>query len=159
MSVSYDCDSLKVQLGQRRISDFKVGSGIPKFWNSWVGEKNKMKYWSVYICDRNCVYDNVCTCTSSMSAYLSVSLPASVPGSVPRPVRRIEDSEKLRSAVSQCWLSKELTGAGERAVGGPEPCTIQASFRRSETTGAKNHKVLCDSRTREYHTHLAQELT
>lgn len=47
-------------------------------------------------------------------------------------------------------------GAGGKTLGGPEPCTIQASFRRSAPTGAKHHKVLGNTHThtREYHTHL-----
>lgn len=116
-----------------------------------VGGGDQMKYGSVYMCDCQCVYVNVCT---SMSACLSVSLPACAHGSVWRPVRRVEDSEKGRSAVSPCWLSRELMGAGGKTVGGPEPCTIQASFRRSATTGAKHHKVLGNLHAREYHTHL-----
>lgn len=93
-----------------------------------------------------------------LSTCLSVSLPVCEHGSVRRPVRRIDDSEKGRSAVSQCWLSKELMGAEWRTVGGPEPCTIQASFIRSATTGAKHHKVLGNTHTHIYacdcHTHL-----
>lgn len=54
---------------------------------------------------------------------------------------------KKKGAVSQCCLSRELMGAGGRALGRPEPCTIQASFRRSTTTGAKHHAVLGNTRT------------
>lgn len=43
-------------------------------------------------------------------------------------------------------------GEGGKTLGGPEPCTIQASFRRSATTGAKHHKVLGNAH--EYHTPL-----
>lgn len=55
--------------------------------------------------------------------------------------------KKKKGAVSQCCLSRELMGAGGRALGRPEPCTIQASFRRSTTTGAKHHTVLGNTRT------------
>lgn len=45
-----------------------------------------------------------------------------------RKVKRTEDREKQRRAVSQCWLSSELMGAGGKTLGRPEPCTIQASL-------------------------------
>lgn len=41
-------------------------------------------------------------------------------------------------------------GAGGKTVGGPKPCTIQASFNRSATTGAKHNTHI---HAREYHTH------
>lgn len=45
-------------------------------------------------------------------------------------------------------------GARGKTLGGPEPCTIQASFRRSATTGAKHHKVLGNT-----HTHACANTT
>lgn len=47
-------------------------------------------------------------------------------------------------------------GARGKTLGGPEPCTIQASFRRSATTGAKHHKVLGNTHTRVNTTHTCQ---
>lgn len=44
-------------------------------------------------------------------------------------------------------------GAGGKRLGRPDPCTIQASFRRSATTGAKHHKVLENTHKPVYHTH------
>lgn len=57
---------------------------------------------------------------------------------------RYEEQKRARkagSAVSQCWLSRELMGVPGKLVGRPEPSAIQASFIRSATSGLKHHKV------------------
>lgn len=69
--------------------------------------------------------------------FLTGALTVCVHGSVRGEVERTEDGER-RSAVSQCWMSKELMEAGGKTLGGMEPCTIQASFRWSATAGAKH---------------------
>ncbi len=48
-------------------------------------------------------------------------------------------------------------GAGRKTLGGPEPCTIQASFRRSATTGAKHHKVVGNTHTNVKSAHTCQK--
>ncbi|TNN70451.1 hypothetical protein EYF80_019328 [Liparis tanakae] len=52
-----------------------------------------------------------------------------------------EEQKAASGAVSQCWLSRALTGAGGEAVGRPEPCTMQASFRRSDHWGKTPHAI------------------
>lgn len=85
--------------------------------------------------------------SACLNACQSVSLLAHVHGSAWGPAKEWNGNEKKKGAVSQCCLSRELMGAGGRALGRPEPCTIQASFRRSTTTGAKHHTVLGNTRT------------
>lgn len=77
-----------------------------------------------------------------LSKFLTGALPVCVHVSVRGEVKRTEDGKRRRrgSAVSQCWMSKELMEAGEKTLGGMEPCTIQASFRWSLATGAKHPK-------------------
>lgn len=73
---------------------------------------------------------------------LTGTLPVCVHVSERGEVKRTEDGKRRRrrSAVSQCWLSKELMEAGGKTLGGMEPCTIQASFRWSAAAGAKHPK-------------------
>lgn len=77
-----------------------------------------------------------------LSKFLTGALPVCVHTSVRGEVKRTEDGKRRRrrSAVSQCWMSKELTEAGGKTLGGMEPCTIQASFRWSAATGTKHPK-------------------
>lgn len=72
--------------------------------------------------------------------FLTTALPVCVHASVRGEVKRTEDSKRRRSAVSQCWMSKELMEAGGKTLGRMEPCTIQASFIRSAGAGAKHPK-------------------
>lgn len=86
-------------------------------------------------------------CTSS-SSWLSISPPAYLCARFCE--GQWEEQKSVRkggSAVSQCCLSRKLMGARRGAVGRPEPCTIQASFIWSATTGAKHH-MAC------YNTHI-----
>lgn len=76
----------------------------------------------------------------SLSKFLTGALPVCVHASVRGEVKRTEDGNRRRSAVSQCWMSKELMEAGGKTLGGMEPCTIQASFRWSAAAGAKHPK-------------------
>lgn len=75
-----------------------------------------------------------------LSKFLTGALPVCVHASVREEVKRTEDGKRRRSAVSQCWMSKELMAAEGKTLGGMEPCTIQASFRWSAATGAKHPK-------------------
>lgn len=72
-----------------------------------------------------------------LSKFLTGAPPVGVHASVRGGAERTEDGER-RSAVNQCWMSKELMEAAGKTLGGMEPCTIQASFRWSATAGAKH---------------------
>lgn len=89
--------------------------------------------------------DCKCACLSVnlrlLHACLSVSLPARVHASVKVAMKNRKRAKKGGSAVSQCWLSRELMGVPGKLVGRPEPSALQASFIGSATSGLKHHKV------------------
>lgn len=109
---------------------------LPKKKGQMYHEVRVSEFVRVWVC--------MCACATSMSACQSVYLPVCTL-LYWRIVRRTEHSTKGGPAVSQCWLSGELMGAGREAVGGPKPCTIQASFRWSTATGAQHHKILSNT--------------
>lgn len=71
-----------------------------------------------------------------LSKFLTGALPVGVHASVRGGVERTEDGER-RSAVNQCWMSKELMEAGGKTLGGMEPCTIQMERNRWGKTPRK----------------------
>lgn len=89
----------------------------------------------------------------------SVHLPTCVHASVKAGAKNRRVWGRGGSAVSQCCLSRKLMGARGGAVGRPEPCTIQASFIWSATTGAKQHTARYNTHiyARGHHTHSQKD--
>lgn len=90
------------------------------------------------------VYARVCTFTSSMSTCLVACQSAYLPVCMVcvKASKKNWRQQEAKKCCQSVLAEQGADGSRGKTLGRPEPCTIQASFRWSATTGAKHHKVL-----------------